>query len=130
MIFALITLYFPILSTARCFFGCIFSAHRYITKLFPKYGFRCSKRRRDHRKKLTDNFDGLFCIVNKLSPVHLKLCTLDNCMVSVPVHTNRLKPFYDPAAHPIDPLPPTDDSPPDLLESDLPSDLESDLLSH
>ena len=54
--------------------------------------------------------------------MHFKLRTLDNRVVSVPVHANRLKPFYDPADRPIDPLPPTDDSSPDLPESDLPPD--------
>ena len=73
-------------------------------------------------KKLSHNFHGPYRIVNKLSPVHFKLRTLDNRVVSVPVHANRLKPFYDPADRPIDPLPPTDDSSPDLPESDLPPD--------
>ena len=73
-------------------------------------------------KKLSHNFHGPYRIVTKLSPVHFRLCTLDNRVVSVPVHANRLKPFYDPADRPIDPLQPIDDSSPDLAESDMPSD--------
>ena len=73
-------------------------------------------------KKLSHNFHGPYRIVHKLSPVHFRLRTLDNRVVSVPVHANRLKPFYDPADRPIGPLPPVDDTSPDLAESDLPSD--------
>ena len=73
-------------------------------------------------KKLSHNFHGPYCIVNQLSPVHFKLCTMDNRVVSVPVHANPLKPFYDPADRPIEPLLPLDQTSPDLAESDLPPD--------
>ena len=54
--------------------------------------------------------------------MHFKLRTMDNRVVSVPVHANRLKPFYDPADRPIEPLQPLDQTSPDLAESDLPPD--------
>ena len=50
-------------------------------------------------KKLSNNFDGPYRIVTKLSPVHFRLQTLDNRPVSVPVHANRIKLYCD---HPID----------------------------
>ena len=79
------------------------------------------KKKKGLSKKLQHNFHGPYRIVAKLSPVHFKLRTLDNRPVSVPVHANRLKPYYDPADRPIEP--PNDDLiTPDLQESDLPSD--------
>ena len=71
-------------------------------------------------KKLCHNYHGPYRIVAKLSPVHFRLRTLDNRVVSVPVHANRVKPYYDPADRPIVP-PDIEDSSPDLSESDMPS---------
>eukprot|EP00794_Sanderia_malayensis_P005005 gene5005-5664_t len=77
------------------------------------------KSRKGLSKKLSHNYHAPYCIVAKLSPVHFKLRTVDNCPVSVSVHANRLKPFYDPADRPIEPL--TEAVPlPDLIDSDLP----------
>ena len=73
-------------------------------------------------KKLSHTFHSPYRIVHKLSPVHFRLRTLDNRVLSVPVHANCLKPFYDPADRPFGPLPPVGDTSPDLTESDLPSD--------
>eukprot|EP00794_Sanderia_malayensis_P015571 gene15571-17147_t len=61
------------------------------------------KSRKGLSKKLSHNYHGRYRIVAKLSPVHFKLRTVDNRPVSVPVHANRLKPFYDPADRPIEP---------------------------
>eukprot|EP00795_Rhopilema_esculentum_P001442 gene1442-biopygen10090 len=71
-------------------------------------------------KKLCHNYHGPYRIVAKLSPVHFCLRTLDNRVVSVPVHANRMKPYYDPADRPIVP-PDIEHSSPDLSESDMPS---------
>ena len=76
---------------------------------------------RGYSKKLTHNFHGPYLIVAKLSPVHFKLCTLDNRPVSVPVHANLMKPYYDPTERPICP-PDTDLVIPDLDDTDLPSE--------
>ena len=54
-------------------------------------------------KKLTNHYHSPYRIVSKLSPVHFKLCTLDNTPVSVPVHANRLKPCHDSTNRPIVP---------------------------
>ena len=79
------------------------------------------KVRKGYSKKLTHNFHGPYRIVAKLSPVHFKLRTLDNRPVSVPVHANRMKPYYDPADRPICP-PDIDPELPDLTDADLPSE--------
>ena len=72
-------------------------------------------------KKLLHNYHGPYRIVAKLSPVHFRLRTLDNRPVSVPVHANRLKPYYDPNDRPLEP--PADfDNSNDLPDNDLPSD--------
>ena len=73
-------------------------------------------------KKLTHNVQGQYRIVTTLSLIHFWLSTLDNHVVSVPVHANHLKPLYDPADSPIDPLLLIDDSSPGLAESDMLSD--------
>ena len=70
-------------------------------------------------KKLLHNFHGPYRIVAKLSPVHFRLRTLDNRPVSVPVHANRMKPYFDPNDRPIQP-PPEADASLDLADSDLP----------
>ena len=79
------------------------------------------KSRKGLSKKLTHNFHGPYRVVAKLSPVHFKLRTLDNKPVSVPVHANRMKPYYDPSSRPIVDPPNTEQSS-DLAESDLPDD--------
>ena len=75
-------------------------------------------------KKLLHNFHGPYRIVEKLSPVHFKLRTLENKPVNTPVHANRLKPYFDPKDRPIEaPLEdPSVDSEPYLCDDDLPSD--------
>ena len=80
------------------------------------------KTKKSLSKKLSHNFHGPYRIVNQLSPVHFKLRTMDNRVVSVPVNANRLTPFYDPADSPIEPLLPLDQTSPDLADSDLPPD--------
>ena len=72
-------------------------------------------------KKLSHNFHGPNRIVSKLSPVHFKLHTMENRPVSVPVHANRLKPYFDPNDRPIA-APTIDLSTPDLSDTDLPAD--------
>ena len=78
------------------------------------------KPRKGLSKKLRHMWSGPFRICAQLSPVHYQLRTCDNRLVATVVHTNHMKPFYDPADRPI--LPPIDDDPnePTLLESDLP----------
>lgn len=79
------------------------------------------KQRKGLSKKLQHNYHGPYRIIQKLSPVHFKLCTTENRPLSVAVHANRLKPYYDPTARPINP--PSDDfDTPDLSEDDLPDD--------
>eukprot|EP00795_Rhopilema_esculentum_P013630 gene13630-biopygen3615 len=79
------------------------------------------KNKKGLSKKLLHNYHGPYRIVAKLSPVHFRLRTLDNRPVSVPVHANRLKPYYDPNDRPIEP--PADfDNSNDLPDNDLPSD--------
>lgn len=51
-------------------------------------------------RKLMHHWHGPFRIVEKCSPVHFKLRTCDNRLVSVTVHTNRMKPYYDPDSRP------------------------------
>eukprot|EP00795_Rhopilema_esculentum_P012828 gene12828-biopygen3009 len=79
-------------------------------------------------KKLLHNYHGPYRIVAKHFPVHFRLRTLDNRPVSVPVHANRLKPYYDPNDHPIEP--PADfDNSSDLTDNDLPYDsFDNDLI--
>ena len=79
------------------------------------------KTRKGLSKKLSHNYHGPYRIVARLSPVHFKLRTLDNQPVSVPVHANRMKPYYEPSSRPID-IPPDIANSPDLSESDLPYD--------
>ena len=79
------------------------------------------KARKGLSKKLQLNYHGPYRIVAKLSRVHFKLRTVDNRPLSVTVHANRLKPYYDPADRPNEP-PPHDPPPLEFLESDLPSD--------
>ena len=79
------------------------------------------KSRKSLSQKQTHNFHGPYRVVAKLSPVHLKLQSLDNKPVSVPVHANRMKPYYDPSSRPIVD-PPNIEHSSDLAESDLPED--------
>ena len=72
-------------------------------------------------KKLMHNYHGPYRIVARLSPVHFRLRTMDNRPVAVPVHANRMKPYFDPNDRPIDP-PCASNDVFDLSESDLPND--------
>ena len=79
------------------------------------------KNRKGLSKKLAHNYHGPYRIVSQLSPVHFKLHTMDNRPVSVPVHANRMKLYYDPADRPVRvPILPEDTS--DLSDVDLPPD--------
>ena len=79
------------------------------------------KSRKGLSKKLAHNFHGPYRIVSKLSPVHFKLRTMDNRPVSVPVHANRMKAYYDPSDRPIA-APSFEETSPDLADTDLPPD--------
>ena len=79
------------------------------------------KSRKGLSKKLAHNYHGPCRVVAKLSPVHVRLCTRDNKPVSVPVHANRMKPYYDPSVRPIS-IPSNIDTFADLADTDLPSD--------
>ena len=79
------------------------------------------KNRKGLSKKLAHNYHGPYRIVSKLSPVHFKLRTMDNRPVSVPVHANRMKQYYDPADRPIG-IPVLPEDTPDLSDMDLPND--------
>ena len=79
------------------------------------------KNRKGLSKKLSHHYHGPYRIVAKLSPVHFRLRTIDNRPVSVPVHANRMKPYYDPSTRPLDP-PVLDQTSPDLADCDLPTD--------
>ena len=52
-------------------------------------------------RKLSHHWHGPFRIVEKFSPVQFKLRTCDNRRVSVNVHANRTKPYYDPDSRPL-----------------------------
>ena len=52
-------------------------------------------------RKLTHQWHGPFRIVEKCSPLHFRLRTCDNRRVSVNVHANRMKPYYDPYLSPL-----------------------------
>lgn len=73
-------------------------------------------------KKLLHNYHGLYRIVEKLSPVHYRLCTCTNKPVSTTVCTNRMKLFIDPNDCPITPPDMGDDDLPFLPVDDLPAD--------
>eukprot|EP00794_Sanderia_malayensis_P016329 gene16329-17967_t len=79
------------------------------------------KSRKGLPKKLSHDYHGPYRIVAKLSPVHFKLRTVNNHLVFVPMHANRLKPFYDPAHRPIE-FPTEAASLPYLIDSALPPD--------
>eukprot|EP00794_Sanderia_malayensis_P016318 gene16318-17961_t len=79
------------------------------------------KSRKGLPKKLSHDYHGPYRIVAKLSPVHFKLRTVNNHPVFVPMHANRLKPFYDAAHRPIE-FPTEAVSLPDLIDSALPPD--------
>ena len=51
-------------------------------------------------KKLMHNNHGPYRIVARLSPVHFRLRTMENRPVAVPVHANRMKPYFDPNDRP------------------------------
>ena len=79
------------------------------------------KSRKGRSKKLKHNYHEPYRIVARLSPVHFRLRTMDKRPVAVPVHANRMKPFFDPNNRPIDPPSDLDDVF-ELLEADLPKD--------
>ena len=68
------------------------------------------------------NWLGPYRIVEKLSPVHLKLRTITNKKVAFSCHANRMKPFVDPNLRTIDPPPFDDLAEPYIIESDIPKD--------
>ena len=51
-------------------------------------------------RELMHHWHGPFRIVEKCSPVHYKLRTCDNRLVSITVHANRMKPYYSPDLQP------------------------------
>lgn len=63
----------------------------------------------------TPKFNGLYRVIEKPLLVHFRLHKFDNKPVSVPVHSNGMKPYFHPSSCPID------DSP-DLEDTDLPLD--------
>ena len=79
-------------------------------------------------KKLMHNYHGPYRIVARLSPVHFRLRTMDNRPVAVPVHANRMKPYFDPNDRPIDPPSDLNDGF-ELSESDLPNDSYAEVIS-
>ena len=66
-------------------------------------------------KKLRHFWHGLFRVVEKLSPVHFVLRTCDNRRVAAAIHANRMKSYFDPRDHPIDPTEKLNDNDSDLL---------------
>ena len=69
-----------------------------------------------------DHWHGLFRIFAKCSPLHFKLRICDSRLVSVTVHANRMKPYYDLESCPKNP--PNQDVPTD------PPIPENELLDH
>ena len=79
------------------------------------------KTRKGLSKKLAHNYHGPYRVTAKLSPVHFKLRTMDNRPVSVPVHANRMKLYFDPSDRPVS-TPSFVETSPDLSDSDFPPD--------
>ena len=79
------------------------------------------KTRKGLSKKLAHNYHGPYRVTAKLSPVHFKLRTMDNRPVSVPVHANRMKLYFDPSGRPVC-APSLVETSPDLAASDFPPD--------
>ena len=77
------------------------------------------KNRKGLSKKSAHNYHGPYRIVSQLSPVHFKLRTMDNCLVSVPVHANQMKLYYDPTDRPVR-VPILPKETPDLSDMGLP----------
>lgn len=73
-------------------------------------------------RKLMHHWHGPFRIVQQHSPVHYKLRTCDNRLVSITVHANRMKPYYDPESRPQQP--PDNEMPNDnhMREEEFPED--------
>jgi transposase InsO family protein len=81
------------------------------------------KTRKGLSKKLLHRWHGPYRIVEKLSPVNFRLRTAANRLVSVPVHANRMKPYFDANDRPIEPPPDyTDSDTFALAEAELPVD--------
>ena len=79
------------------------------------------KSRKGLSKTLAHTYHVPYRVIAQLSLVHFRLHTLDNKPVSVPVHANRMKPYYDPSVHPVS-IPSNTDNSSDLEDTDLPSD--------
>ncbi|CAB4035677.1 Hypothetical predicted protein [Paramuricea clavata] len=77
-------------------------------------------------RKLMHHWHGPFRIIEKCSPVHFKLRTCDNRLVSITVHANRMKPYYFPDLRPQ--TPPNIEMPdePPIPEDELPNDALAD----
>ena len=77
-------------------------------------------------RKLMHHWHGPFRIIQKCSPVHFKLRTCDNRLVSITVHANRMKPYYHPDSRPV--VPPNIEAPDDspIPEDELPNDATAD----
>ena len=77
-------------------------------------------------RKLMHHWHGPFRITEKCSPVHFRLRTCDNRLVSITVHANRMKPYYDPDSRPV--VPPSIEAPDDspIPEDELPNDETAD----
>jgi hypothetical protein len=73
-------------------------------------------------RKLMHHWHGPYRIIEKCSPVHFKLRTCDNRLVSITVHANRMKPYHDPESRPH--VPPSIEMPdePPIPEDELPDD--------
>ena len=77
-------------------------------------------------RKLMHHWHGPFRVVEKCSPVHFKLHTCDNRLVSITVHANRMKPYHDPNSRPqIPPSIELQDTLP-IPEEELPDDAFAD----
>ena len=77
-------------------------------------------------RKLMHHWHGPFRITEKCSPVHFRLRTCDNRLVSITVHANRMKPYYDPDSRPV--VPPSIEAPDDspIPGDELPNDATAD----
>ncbi len=78
-------------------------------------------------RKLMHHWHGPFRKVEKCSPVHYKLRTCDNRLVSITVHANRMKPYYSSNLRPCNPPENTSvDSDPSIPAEESPDDSFAD----
>ena len=78
-------------------------------------------------RKLMHHWHGPYRIVEKCSPVHYKLRTCDNRLVSVTVHASQIKPYFSSDLRPSNTLEGTSaNSGPAIPDEDLPADSFSD----